>query len=240
MSAATDLRDAWTVARKELAEVFGDRSSRRGALTQAVVVILGLGVLVPRADAPLWLRARPEAILLFLLLPAVIAGSISADAFAGERERKTLETLLAKPLSDRALVAGKAIAALVAVAVTALLSLIAAVVTVNVVADRATVFLPRLAVCGGALLGAVASGGATTAMAIALSLRTPVARAVQQMTSLLFVIPGALGAELAQRLGFEFTWPHVFELEAVAILVGMVGLVAAAARFHRDRLFVQR
>jgi ABC-2 type transport system permease protein len=42
-----------------------------------------------------------------LFLPYMILASIIADSFAGERERHTLETLLASRLSDRAILFGK-------------------------------------------------------------------------------------------------------------------------------------
>jgi ABC-2 type transport system permease protein len=231
--------DAWTVARKELTELLGDRSSRRGALVQAILVIIGLGILVPRSGPQEWLLDRPEAILLFLLLPPVIAGTIGADSFAGERERKTLETLLATPLSDRAVVAGKAMAALGAATVVAVISLIAAVTTVNVMSPAAT-FVPSLMTCAGALIGAFASSCVTTALAIALSLRAQVARAVQQVVSHSFQLPALLGGYHAQRHGFSMTWSHQFELEGVALAVGLAGLAAAAARFGRERLFATR
>jgi ABC-2 type transport system permease protein len=234
------MTDTWTVARKELAELFGERLSRRGAMVQAVVLTVGLGVLVPREMAPMWLSGSPEAILLFLLLPSIIAGGIGADAFAGERERRTLETLLATPLSDVAVVAGKAIAAITAALAVSVASLAAAVITVNVTAHPLSLFVPAPQIWAGALLGALASSCASTAVALALSLRTPVARSVQQMVSLLFVLPAVLGTLLSRRLGFEFTWPHVFELEAVVIVAGLAGLAAAAGRFHRDRLFLKR
>lgn len=234
------MTDAWIVTVKELIEMVSDRSSRRGLLVQAILVTVGLGILVPHSTAALWLAGSPDAILLFLLLPPVVAGALGADAFAGERERRTLETLLATPLSDRAVVAGKAIAALTAAAAVSVASLIAAVITVNVVAAPPAMFVPSGAVCAGALCGAIASSCVTTAMAIGLSLRMPVVRAVQQIVSLGFVVPVAIGAALAERAGFAFTWPHVFELELLAVAVGLAGLAATAARFHRDRLFVTR
>src|SRR5258705_13563545 len=42
-----------------------------------------------------------------LCLPFMILQSIIVDSFAGERERHTLETLLASRLSDRAILLGK-------------------------------------------------------------------------------------------------------------------------------------
>lgn len=234
------LGDAWTVARKELTEIFGDPLARRGAVVQSLVIIIGLGILTTRAMVPLWLAGSPQAILLFLVLPSVTAGSIAADAFAGERERRTLETLLATPLADGTIVAGKAAAALIAALTTAVITLLLAIVTVNVKAPAGGVFVPVPAIWIGVVLGALAGSCLVTAAAIAMSLRTPVARSVQQMVSLLFVLPIVLLGSLGESLGFAFTWSHVFELIVVGLILGLAGLDFAARRFHRDRLFVKR
>lgn len=44
---------------------------------------------------------------MFLIIPLMVASVIAADSFAGERERRTLETLLYTPTSDRELFLGK-------------------------------------------------------------------------------------------------------------------------------------
>ena len=68
---------------------------------------------------------------LFLVVPLMVASVIAADAFAGEKERGTLEALLHAPVRERDLFAGKLLAAwLPAVAVgVAGAALYAAVVT---------------------------------------------------------------------------------------------------------------
>jgi ABC-2 type transport system permease protein len=48
---------------------------------------------------------------LYLLAPMLVALVVAADAFAGEKERRTLEALLYTPMSDRELLAGKLLAA---------------------------------------------------------------------------------------------------------------------------------
>jgi ABC-2 type transport system permease protein len=48
-----------------------------------------------------------------LLVPLLVSSIISSDSFAGEKERKTIEGLLATPLSDSELLVGKILAALV-------------------------------------------------------------------------------------------------------------------------------
>jgi ABC-type Na+ efflux pump permease subunit len=50
---------------------------------------------------------------LFLTLPLMFASLVGADAFVGEKERKTLETLLYTPASDAEILIGKVIASFV-------------------------------------------------------------------------------------------------------------------------------
>jgi len=50
---------------------------------------------------------------LFLVLPLMLSCIIAAEAFVGERERKTLEALLYTPATDGELFLGKALAALI-------------------------------------------------------------------------------------------------------------------------------
>ena len=47
---------------------------------------------------------------LFLIVPLMVSAVLAADAFAGEKERKTLETLLHLPISDRDLFFAKVLA----------------------------------------------------------------------------------------------------------------------------------
>jgi len=50
---------------------------------------------------------------LFLIVPLMVSAVLAADAFAGEKERKTLETLLHLPLRDRDLYLAKLFAAFI-------------------------------------------------------------------------------------------------------------------------------
>jgi ABC-2 type transport system permease protein len=50
---------------------------------------------------------------LFLVLPLMLSSMIAAEAFVGEKERKTLEALLYTPATDGELFLGKALAALI-------------------------------------------------------------------------------------------------------------------------------
>lgn len=50
---------------------------------------------------------------MFLILPLMLSSTIASEAFAGERERKTMEALLYTPATDMELFAGKILAAAV-------------------------------------------------------------------------------------------------------------------------------
>jgi ABC-type Na+ efflux pump permease subunit len=63
---------------------------------QAIVLVLGYLV------APL-----------FLIVPLMVSAVLAADAFAGEKERKTLETLMHLPISDRDLYLSKLLSAFI-------------------------------------------------------------------------------------------------------------------------------
>ena len=65
-------------------------------------------------DEPItWARLVLEYLIapLYLLVPLVVSTVLAADAFAGERERRTLEALLHTASSDRDLFLGKLLAA---------------------------------------------------------------------------------------------------------------------------------
>src|SRR5690349_19048146 len=97
--------DIGTMIWKELKEVIARGSQSRSEATKIVVVVaVMIGVLIWRSTllmSNLGILILPSFILVQLL------GSMMADSFAGERERHTLETLLASRLSDSAILIGK-------------------------------------------------------------------------------------------------------------------------------------
>lgn len=102
--------DVMTVAWKEWQE-YRDQLLRikRGGLS-ALIVLVMLGIFTPLQMGPLWV----ESSLMLMYWPLLSSGMVStliADAFAGERERHTLESLLATRLSDTAILVGKVVAA---------------------------------------------------------------------------------------------------------------------------------
>jgi ABC-2 type transport system permease protein len=105
------IADIFTVAWKELREMltFGDS---RGRNKLSLLVILAIfGVVIPLQSGRDWVTS-PVSAMVWAWMPYMWVYSVVADSFAGERERHTLEALLATRLSDRAILFGKLLAAL--------------------------------------------------------------------------------------------------------------------------------
>jgi ABC-2 type transport system permease protein len=114
------------VIRKEFREY---RRNQFILVTMAALPVVLLSILVaetfhlPEGASEATLR-RPvgEALLFLQLIPVMLPTTIAAYAVIGEREQRTLETVLTTPVTDAELLAGKAIAAVLpAVAISWLL-----------------------------------------------------------------------------------------------------------------------
>jgi ABC-2 type transport system permease protein len=78
-------------------------------LIRALIIVGVVGVALPFRAGPAWLELSIFEMLLLLWVPFIYIISYIGDAIAGERERHTLETLLASRISDRAILLGKVI-----------------------------------------------------------------------------------------------------------------------------------
>ena len=79
-------------------------------------IVFGLAYpLIVFLIAPGVIAEAPEALIFlinlfsgfFLVMAVIIPAVVAADSFAGEKERKTIEALLAAPISDKELFLGK-------------------------------------------------------------------------------------------------------------------------------------
>nr|HPK73033.1 ABC transporter permease subunit [Vicinamibacterales bacterium] len=173
-----------------------------------------------------------------------------ADAIAGERERHTLETLLASRLPDPAILLGKVLAAVSYGWGLVMGMLLLSLVTVNMSArsDGLLLFPARIAV--GAPLLALLGAGLAAAAGVLVSLRAATVRHAAQALSvgillLIFVpvflaesMPDAWKARAASWLmtagADRIAWSAAAGLAGLDL--ALMGL--ALARFRRVRLIV--
>ena len=102
--------DIWVVANKEWREWLAARG-RLGQRLGGIAIFLAVCGLSALAILRVEGFSRAVAIVIGLWLPLLLATGYAADSFAGERERRTLEMLLATRLPGKAIFLGKVAAA---------------------------------------------------------------------------------------------------------------------------------
>ena len=121
--------DTLTVFRKEWKEMFYHRGVR-GYLFNWIIMVLLVGVYMPIQVGAGWFNS-PVMLLLWSWPALQLISALMADGFAGEKERHTLETLLASRLPDLSIFSGKMLAGLVYAGSIFPASLFLGAVTVN-------------------------------------------------------------------------------------------------------------
>jgi len=241
------MRDTWTVVWKEWRE-FRDQllSLRRGGLS-ALILALILGVVAPVQLGADWVQSK-LIIGYWPFLAATMVSSLIADSVAGERERHTLETLLASRLSDSAILIGKIVAAVIYGVGFAVANLAIGLVAVNVAnrEDGLLLFEPqRLAVT---IILTILASLLMAGIGVFISLRASTVKQAQQAFGIAIIVLtmgplllfNALGPDTRERAVRRLaavgeTRLEVYVVTALGILsVFVIG--TALARFKRGKL----
>lgn len=240
--------DLWTVMWREWKElVVWDGAWITGLSLTAFAGLIG--VLLPWVVGPAWIESS-WVLLFWIWMPLFLVTTVTADSFAGERERHTLETLLATRLPGRAILLGKIGAAVLWVWGATVVCLPLGLLTLNLVHDGSGWLLYdplQAAGMGGLTLLAALLGAA---LGVLVSLRTRSVRQAQQILAVA-VLALFLGPAMAiKMLPFEWTgWlmelivlgdPAIVALGGVGVLAVLDSglLVLAGLRFRRRRLLL--
>jgi ABC-2 type transport system permease protein len=241
------IHDIWTVTRKEWLEIIDQLLRFKRGGWSILLVILFLGVVSPLQMGTSWLSS-PLMFFYWPLLTSSMTSTLIADAIAGERERHTLETLLASRLSDTAVILGKIMAAVMYGFSFATLNLLIGWIVVNIRhAEGSLLLIP--ASRAAALFALIIAGSLfISGIGVFVSLRATTVRQAQQtfgVIILLLMMSPVLVAQFTSpdlqfrllqavgRIGLE-----TITLRAAAVL----GLVAVALnalainRFKRGRV----
>jgi ABC-2 type transport system permease protein len=209
------------------------------------VLLVGiLGVYLPVQFGLGWLELSPIEMYVILWIPFSVIISFIGDAIAGERERHTLETLLASRISDRAILLGKVIVTVGYAWGMALVSLLLGLVLVNLLSGHGSwafyhpldVFLEALAL---SLLSCVLGASA----GVLISLRSATVRQAQQILSVgtLVLIFGGIFALRALPASFVSSLSYSqFLLLVIAVLAVLDAILLgwSLVSFQRSRLIV--
>jgi ABC-2 type transport system permease protein len=241
--------DVWAVMRKEWKELLVARGSLRGSLMQLLLSLGVFGVFLPWQFNEQWLTSV-WTVFWVLFASLFWTAPVIVDSFAGERERHTLETLLASRLSNRAILFGKFFAALSYVWGQILVALLLGVVTVNLIKGEGGVSFYRASVGLGAVGLGLLGAGLVAGLGILISLRAASVRQATQtllfpLTILLLlpsigtmILPADLQAQVFKWLTGADVTGLVLGVMAALLVVDAALLAAALARFQRTRLIL--
>jgi len=178
------IADILTVASKELREIltFGGDARGRGKLS--LLILVGIfGVFFPLQSGREWVTSS-LSIMVWGWMPFLWVSGIVSDLFAGERERHTLEALLATRLSDQAILFGKLLAAISYGFSLTWLVLLASIVTINIAYRGEGLMFYSLETTIGALIFSILVSGLSASIGVLVSLRASSVRQAQQTMSM--------------------------------------------------------
>jgi ABC-type Na+ efflux pump permease subunit len=174
---------------------------------------------------------------LFLIVPLMVSAVLAADAFAGEKERRTMETLLHLPVRDRDLYVGKLMTAYVPAVAVSWIGFAAFCVVSNAVAWPVMhrLFVPTRLWLLMIFWVAPAIAALGLGVMVRVSARARTAQEANQLGGA--VILPLIFLALGQATGLLFVRAEVSLLAgAVMWLIALALNVQGASRFDRDRL----
>jgi ABC-2 type transport system permease protein len=243
------VKDILTVAWKEWREFLWLGGSVRGGRFGLLLMVALFGILLPYETGADWLTS-PAPMFYWAWVPLMLVGGAVADSFAGERERHTLETLLASRLPDQAIVLGKVLAAVGYGWGLVMVMLALSIVTVNLSVAQPGIVLPPWPLGVVAPLVALLVSGVTAVAGILVSVRASTVRQAAQTLNvgvlvLVFtpmvvsqLLPDAWRTQLAASLLSVGTSTVVWAGVAALGLVDAILLGIALRRFRRVRLIL--
>lgn len=243
------ITDVLTVAGKELREILtlGGDARGRGKLS-LVILILIFGIVIPMQNGREWVTS-PMNIMVWGWMPFLWVSGIVADLFAGERERHTLEALLATRLSDQSILFGKLLAAITYGFSLTWVIMIASLITVNVAFGREGLLFYPLNMTLGALVFSILISGLSACIGVLVSLRAGSVRQAQQAMSagmlvlflpfmLIQFIPKSWLSAAETMLQNVQPMQVAIGLAVVLLVVEAILIVIARRLFQRSKLIL--
>lgn len=176
------ITDILTVAWKELREVLAFGDSRGRSKFSILLIIVIFGVVMPLQSGREWVTSA-ISVMVWAWMPYLWVSSVVADSFAGERERHTLESLLATRLSDKSILFGKLLTALAYGLILTWVILLISLVTINVAFSGQGILFFPFEMTLGALVFSILISGLSASVGVLVSLRAGSVRQAQQWMS---------------------------------------------------------
>lgn len=240
--------DITTIMTKEWREFFTSGGNRRTSLIFLLIILAIFGFYLPYQAGHVLITSPWIVVLYSFVLPVLVTTNIIADAIAGERERHTLETLLASRLSDRSIILGKLGAAvgysLALSVITALVGMVAA----NLNGAGSFQMYPVgvfVSIVAFALLVSLLYAG----FGVLVSLRAATVRQAQLTMGVamlvIYLLPILIYGTLSDTVRQQFlswlstaNWTTVGYIVAALIIADLIVVMVVIGRFQRSRLIL--
>jgi ABC-2 type transport system permease protein len=240
--------DIFTIVWKEVRELLVQKPNLRGGWLGMMVFIGVFGILLPLQTGRAWVES-PIGLLYWIWVPFILVSTVIADSFAGERERHTLETLLASRLSDKSILLGKIAAAICYGWGFTLLSLLLGLISVNLVHGQGELLLYPPVIGFSILAASFLMTAFASTLGVLVSLRAPTVRSAQQtlgsaaiLPLLLIIIIPMLPESMTRGVMAWFMGKDIesimLPVVALFLALDLFLLLAASRRFRRALLIL--
>jgi len=241
-------RDMSTIVWKEIKEILGQRGLFKGGKAGLFILLACFGIIIPLQSGPQWVSS-PLVMIYWAWVPFLLVSGIVTDSFAGERERHTLETLLASRLSDRAILAGKIGAAVLYGWGLTLGCVLIGAVAMTAVHGKGRILFYAWPVALGILVWTFLVALIASGLGVVVSLRAATVRQAAQTFSVAFLIlfvplfllpmlPASLKAKVMGLLARADFTAAALVVTGLLLAAGVVFLLIADVRFRRNRLIL--
>ncbi len=245
------ITDILTIMWKEGKELLFQRGNLRGGWLGVLVFMAVFGIFMPMQTGVDWVES-PIGLVYWGWIPFLLVSTVVADSFAGERERHTLETLLASRLSDKAILFGKLAAAVAYGWGLTMTCMLLSLVTVNLSHGQGKLLLYPVSTGLSILALSFLVSWLSAGLGVLISLRAATVRQAQQTFSLAFFLffipfflipmlpelPDEWQARLAAFVATANVNTIVLTITIFLLILDTILLVASLARFKRARLIL--
>ena len=242
--------DILTIMWKEAKGMLRYGDNRWKGIAILVTPIALFGILIPIQFRGEWLTSSWSLGVSFFT-PLMLITSTIAESFAGERERHTLETLLASRLPDRAILFGKLLVSILFAWGVTLLLLFVSLIVVNLFDGKSGFQIYQTNILWMDILGSLLFAGFVSGLGIVISLRSATVQSASQSLVVMLILPFLLlqGAAFLlpvflpkaaiQAILDQLNFTNIIMIVLAVILVADVILfLGAVSRFQRSRLIL--
>jgi len=243
--------DILTVMWKESKGLLRYNSSNRWKSVLTLITPIALfGIIFPIQFRDEWLTSY-WSLAVAVVTPILLIASTISESFAGERERHTLETLLASRLPDQAILLGKLFMSVVFGWGMTLFLLLVSLGMINILEWNGSIQFYSMKMLWTNLAASLLISGLVANLGILISLRSPTVQNAAQMVMLMlfmpllllqavvFLLPSFVPIEPIKAFLEGLDVESIILIILLVLLAANIGLfLGARARFRRSKLIL--